>query len=255
MAFTDLSYTVGQGVLYAARRTMNGAQTGGFIDLGDVADFTIDPKQTFEDIEENRSGFGFTAAHVPTMTKLNVKMTVAQQSQANWERAVYGTASGSIAGATVTGESIVLYNGAMTPLAHPGVSSVTLSSGVLGTDYTVDAVNGAINVLAASTVFVAGTPTTVTANYTYATYTGKVEAFTTAQPIFILRLHQENTANGGQPAQVDVYQWAPDMADMLEFISKKHMTFKLNGMLLQDQSKPLPTAASPLSQFFKVTRG
>ena len=250
--YSDNSYGVFQGILYAAKRMMNGAQTGGFMDMLDVEAFTIDPKQKFEEVIESRTGYGFTAAHVPTESALNVKMTVLQGSQRNWERAVWGAASGAVAGGTVSGEAVTLYNGAMTPLAHPGVSLVTVSVGTVDVDYQVDAANGAILVLPTSTAIPAGAGVAATVSYTYGEYTGKIEAFVVAQPIFMLRLHGINTANNNQPTIVNVFQWAPDMSNMLEFIAKKRMKFELNGMLLQDQTKPIPTAAAPFSQFFNM---
>ena len=255
MAYTDLAYGVYQGVLYAAKRTMNGAQTGGWLDLGDCDEFIIDPKPKYEDINESRTGLGFNAAHVITQTDLNVKLRMLQGSQANWERALWGSASGSVAGSTVTGEAVTIYPGpSMVPLAHPSVSAVTVSAGVEGTDYTVDAANGALNILAGSAVFTSASGTAATVNYTFDTYTGSVEAYTTQQPILSLRLHGINTANNNQPTIVECYQWAPDMSNTLDFIGKKHMAFELGGMLLQDQTKPLATSTNLFSQFFKITR-
>ena len=234
MAFTDLSYSVYQGVMYAAKRTMNGAQIGGWIDMGDVDEFIIDPKPKYEDINESRSGLGFNAAHVITQTDINVKVRQLQGSMANWERALWGTASGAVTGATVSGEAVTIYPGpSMVPLAHPGVSAVTVSVGTVDTDYTVDAAMGAL-------LIVAGAP-----------------AFTDVavqQPILQLRFHGGNTANDQQPTIVECCQWAPDMAGSLNFIDKKHLASELGGMLLQDQTKPLATAANPFSQMFKITK-
>jgi hypothetical protein len=53
---------------------------------------------------------------------------------------------------------------------------------------------------------------------------------------------------------VNVYQWAPEMTDVLDIISKKHMNFKLKGMQIQDTTRPLPTAAVPYSQFFDIVK-
>ena len=255
MAYTDLAYGVFQGTLYAAKRTMNGAQTGGWLDLGDCDEFIIDPKPKYEDIKESRTGLGFTAAHVITETDLNVKLRMVQISQANLERAMWGTASGAVTGATVSGEAVTVYPGpSMVPLAHPGVSSVVVSGATVDVDYTVDAANGALIILASSGVFTDANGTDATVSYTYGDYTGSVDAYTTQQPILQLRLHGINTANNGQPTIVECFQWAPDMAGNLPFIDKKHMMFEMGGMLLQDQTKALATADNPHSQFFKITR-
>lgn len=255
MAFTDLSYSVYQGVLYAAKRTVNGPQTGGWIDMGDVDEFIIDPKPKYEDINESRSGIGFNAAHVITQTDINVKVRTLQGSMANWERALWGTSAGAVTGATVSGEAITVYPGpSMVPLAHPGVSGVTVSVGTLGTDYTVDAANGALLIVAGSGVFTNPAGTAATVSYTFADYTGTVEAYTVQQPILQLRFHGVNTANQQQPTIVECFQWAPDMAGSLNFIDKKHLMMELGGMLLQDQTKPLATAANPFSQMFRITK-
>jgi len=255
MAFTDLSYGVYQGVLYAAKRTMNGPQTGGWLDLGDCDQFVIDPKPKYEDINESRTGLGFNAAHVITQTDLNVKLQMLQGSNANWERALWGSASGTVTGATVSGEAVTIFPGpSMVPLKNPGVSAVTVSVGTVDVDYTVDAANGALLILDGAPAFTDAAGTAATVSYTFDTYTGSVEAYTTQQPILQLRLHGINTANNGQPTIVECYQWAPDMSSTLDFIGKKHMMFQLGGMLLQDQTKPLASSTNLFSQFFKVTR-
>lgn len=254
MAYTDLSYFVIQGQVFLAPRALNGALTGGYEHVGDVDQFQIDMKQKFEDIQESQSGLGLTAAHIPTETALNVKMNVLQPSAPNWERAVWGKHGGAVTAGSVTGEAITLYNDRRSFLAHPGVSSVIVAGAVENTDYTVDLANGTITVLATSTAAPAGTPLVTTVSYDYAAYTGKIEAFTTAQPIFSVRINGKNSANG-QPILANIHQWAPNMSDMLDMISKKHMVFALNGMLLQDQTLPLPAAADDLSQFFSIVKG
>ncbi len=263
MSFTDLSYFIGQGSLYAAKRVKNGDQVGGYISLGDASSFVIDPKQTFENISESQSGYGLTAAHVATETMLNVKLTLIQPSNENWAKAMWGTASGTVTGATVTGEAVVVYPGpSVVPMAHPGVSNVTLSAGAVDTDYTVDSANGVINILEGSTTFTDAAGTAATVSYDFDDYTGSVEAFTIAQPCFRLLYVCKNTANQGlsgsniiaQPTRVECYQWEPDMAGTIELLAKKHTTFELNGMLTQDQTLPTPTVDSPVSQFLKITR-
>jgi hypothetical protein len=251
MAFNDNSYGLFQGQLFLAARTMNGPMTGGYMPVGDADMFTIDPKQKFEDIEESQTGMGLTSAHIPTQTSVSAKMRLLNIKMDNWERAVWGTKSGAVAGGTVSGEPVVVYANSMVPLAHPGVSNVAIAGLTEGTDYVVDARQGAVTILPTST---ATFPMTTTASYSYDAYSGKVEAFTQNQPVFSVMLLGINTANSNQPVRVECYQWAPDMAKVLNMIEKKHMNFELDGMLLQDQSRPLPTADSPLSQFFTVMK-
>lgn len=254
MAFTDSSYGLFQGQLFIAERAFNGALLGGFHFMGDVDMFSVDPKQKFEDIKESQSGLGLTAAHIPTETDVTVKLRTLDIKIANWIKATWGGSSGAVVGGSASGEAVVLYNGCLTPLAHPGVTNVVISGAVLGTDYTVDAVNGAINVLTSSTTIPDGTPLSTTISYDYAAYNGKVEAFTTGQKYYSLRLHGRNTAQGNQPVIVTCHQAALDMAKSFNLIDKKHFAIELDGMLLQDTTLPLPQAPTDLSQFFSVVK-
>lgn len=255
MSFSDSSYGLFQGQLFIAERAFNGALLSGFEFIGDADLFSVDPKQKFEDIKESQSGLGLTAAHIPIETDVSVKLRTLDIKIANWIRATWGGSAGAVASASVSAEPVVLYNGLMTPLAHPGVSAVVLAGGaVLGTDYTVDAVNGSITVLPGSTAIPAGTPLSTTVAYTHAAYSGKVEAFTTGQRYYTLRLQGRNTAQGNQPVIVTCHQAALDMAKSFSLIEKKHQTFELDGMLLQDTTKPLPQLATDLSQFFNIVK-
>lgn len=254
MAFNDSSYGLFQGQVFIAERGLNGAQIEGFRFIGDVDKFIIDPKQKFEDIKESQTGLGLTAAHIITETDVGVTLNTLDMRMSNWVRATWGSTQGKVAAATGVTESVVLYNDCLTALRHPGVSGVNVPGAVVGTDYTVDAVNGSITVLPGSTVIAAGSPLTVTVTYDHAAYNGKVEAFTTGQRYYTLRVQGRNTAQGNQPVIVTCHQAALDMASAFNLIEKKHMALELKGMLLQDTTKPLPTAPGDLSQFFSVVK-
>jgi hypothetical protein len=257
MSYNDSSYALYQGSFYLQERSLNGADLTGYQFVGDVDMFTIDPKQKFEDIEESQTGLGLTAAHILTGTSVTSKFRALDTKFANWIRATWGGGGTAVAGGSVTGESIVLYNGQVTKLAHPGVSSLVLSVGpaaVVNTDYTVDTVNGTIAVLAASTVIVAGTPQTYTAAYTKAAYGGKVQAFVTGQRYYRALLVGRNVAQGNQPVHVICNQISFDMAKSLSLIDKKHVNFEMDGMLLQDTLIATPVTSTDLSQFFSVTK-
>lgn len=255
MAFSANGYSLYQGSLYLAERTLNGGFLTGFDEVGDVDMYSIDPTQKFEDIEESQTGGGFTAAHIPVSTSMKVKFRALDGKMANWVRATWGGTAGSVTGASASGESIVLYNGMMTPLLHPGVSNVVISGAVLGTDYTVDAVNGAIKVLASSSTIPDGTPLSTTVSYDYATYNGKIHAFTTGQRYYTARLHARDTAKGNAPFLVVTNQIAFDMAKTFNLIGKKHFEMEMDGMCLQDTLIPIPVLPTDPSQFMTVTRG
>lgn len=250
MAFNDVSRIILQGVLSIAPRDFNGARTGGYRDLGQVDLFSIDPKPKFEDIMDSRESPAGTTDHVLTEIDFAAKIRMLDASLQNWALANYGQSSGAVAGASVSNESIVLYNGMKTPLAHPGVSNVVISGAVLGTDYTVNAASGTINVLAGSTAAPDGSPLTTTASYDHAAYNGKVEAFTVPQKYFSLRLEGINVAQGGQPVICDVWQWAPDPVKILNLIDKKHIALELDGKMIKDES----ITAAGLSRYYRLLK-
>lgn len=254
MAFTDSSYGLFAGQFFIAERALNGAALTGFQFVGDVDMFSIDPKQKFEDIEESQSGLGLTAAHILTGTSVTVKFRALDTKMANWIRATWGGGGTSVTGASVASESVVLYNGQMTPLAHPGVTNVVVAGAVVTTDYIVDAVNGTLTVPTTSSTIPDGTPLTTTVAYDYATYAGKVQAFTTGQRYWTTRLNGKNVAQGNQPTLVTCNQIAFDMAKTLNLIEKKHFQFEMDGMCLQDTTVALPADPTDLSQFFSIVR-
>lgn len=257
MSYTDSSYGLYQGSFYLQERTQNSTNLTGYQFVGDVDMFTIDPKQKFEDISESQTGLGLTAAHILTETSVSVKFRALDTKMANWIRATWGGGGSSVTGASTSGEAITLYNGQVTKLLHPGVSSVVLTfspSVTLTTDYTVDAVNGTLSVPTTSPAVVSGSPVSGTAAYTYATYAGKVQAFVTGQRYYRGLLIGRNVAQGNAPVHVIVNQITFDMAKALDLIAKKHVNFEMDGMCLQDTLIATPTSSSDLSQFFSVIK-
>jgi hypothetical protein len=135
---------------------------------------------------------------------------------------------------------------------------------VLGTDYTADLTNGSITITSGSLLVPAFNNTfgvapagsggvSITSAYSYAAYTGKVEAFTTGIQYFTVRFQGINVVNS-QPVIVTAYQVGLDMAKMLAFIGNKSNNFELDGMFLQDTTKSLPSASAPYSQFFNIAK-
>lgn len=181
-------------------------------------------------------------------------------------------ASGTVVGAylTAAGSGYAAPTATITtPGAGTGcVLAVNLSGAAVagaGVDYTLDSANGTLQLNPASTkvptfndrygVSPAGSGQVwLKAAYTYAAYAGKVEAFTTGIQYFTLRLNGVNVANNSQPVIVTGYQFAADMAKVLSMIDSKSFNLELDGMLLQDTTRSLPSAASPFSQFFTVLK-
>lgn len=180
-------------------------------------------------------------------------------------------ASGKIVGAYVTaaGSGYVAPTATITTPGSGTGATLQANMGaaalVLNTDYTVDATNGSLTILPGSLIVPAFTNqygvapagsggVNITVAYSYAGYTGKVEAFTTSIQYYTLRLQGINVANS-QPVIVNAYQVALDMTKVMSFIDSKSNNTELDGMFLQDTTKPLPTPAAPYSQFFNIVKG
>ena len=254
-AATDTTYALTQGKVYMASRIANGAINSGYLWVGDADKVEISTTQKFDDIEESYTGNRLVAAHAPIGTSLNFKINCLQIDTANLQKAYYATYAGAVTGASVVAELITLYNGAMTPLANPGVSAVVAVkvagsvAEVIGTDITVDAANGTITVLPASTVVPAGAGVPSSVNYTFGTYTGKIEPFTTAIVEFSIFVAGFNIMNGNAPFLARLHRVSMNMAKMLSLIDNKHIALELDGMLLPDS-----TQAAGKSQFFQIVK-
>ena len=245
----DLTYALLQGKVYLATRAANGAQNGGLIWVGDCDKVDISTTQKFDDIEESQSGNRNVAAHIPIGTTMAVKVNMLYLSRDNLAIAYMGTATGPVTGATITAEAVTLYNNAVTPLANPGVSAVTVSVGTLGTDYTINATSGFITVLPGSIAVPAGPGVAATVNYTFATYAGIVEAFTKQITEYFLVVEGLNTANGSAPFLGYFYRVSINLAKMLAMIDSKHAMLEVDGMLLPDLTAPVGR-----SQWFTIAK-
>lgn len=234
----DLTYALLQGKVYMATRIANGAQNGGLLDIGDCDKVDITTTQKFDDIEESRTGNRNVAAHIPVGTTMAVKINMLYLSRDNLSIAYMGNSNGPVAGATVSAEPVTLYNNSVTPLAHPNVSAVTVSVGTLGTDYTIDAPSGFIQVLPTSVAVPAGPGVAATVNYTYAAGTGSMEAFMKPITEYFLVVSGINTANGSAPFLGYFYRVSINLAKTLAMIDSKHAMLEVDGMLLPDSLAP-----------------
>lgn len=252
---TDVTYYVGQGTVFMAPRVSGGAVSGGFLALGDCDHLSIEVNQKFDDIEESQSGNRLVAAHVPVGATYSFKMNLLQWSRQNLAKFLYGTDGGAVALGTVTGEAVKAYASSMTPLANPGVSAVVVHNGaaslVEGTDYTVDAANGTLTWLPGSTVVTSvASPVSLTVDYSYAAYSGKVEAVTATMPEIAIRFNGLNTANGGSPVIVTLHRAAINLAKTLDLLNNKHGSLEVDGMLLPDTT----ITTTGLSQFYNLIK-
>lgn len=242
----DKYFAVPQGKVYIASRDAVG-QTSGFTWIGDTDGFTINTAQQYLDIYESYSGNRNSVAHIPTQSDYSCEVSILNIDADNLARAFYGT-TGAVAGASVVGEAVTAYNGQMSPLKYPDVTSVVVKNGattlVNNTDYTVDAVNGTITILAGSTQVPAGPGVALTVDYTHGAIAGRMKLMTGGLKDYTLRF--EGQSKFDNLTQIGtLHRVALDMAQTLSLIGTGVNKLVVKGKLL-----PASEQAVGESQYF-----
>ncbi len=251
MAFNNTGYLLNQGRVFIQERQFNGPPVGGLVWVGDADNVALSMSQKTDDIVDNFTGSGMIVAAPVTETTGDLTISVLDMRMKNWAMATWGTDSGAQIAGTVSGESIVMFNGQYVKLAHMGVSNVAVAGATLNTDYVMDtAAHGMLRVLDTSPAVPEGAPLTTTVSYDYAANNGKVEAFVLGQKYYTVVVAGINTAQGNQPTVLTIKQIQLSVSKKFDMISKKHMAFELMGKVMYDQSLPLATVAGDLSNLF-----
>lgn len=243
---SDKYFAVPQGKVYIASRDAAGL-TSGFSYVGDCDGFTISASQQYLDIYESNSGNRGIVAHIPTQADYSAELSMLNIDGVNLARAFYGDTT-AVAGASVVGESVTAYNGAMAPLKYPGVSAVTVTKGatplVLNTDYTLDAANGTITILPGSTVVSGATASALTVNYTHSGIAARARLFTQGLKDYTLRF--EGKSKFDDLVQIGtIHRIALDLAQTLSLIGTGVNKLDVKGKLL-----PATEQAAGESQYF-----
>ena len=242
------NYFSGQGKVFIKSKV-----SGGWKHVGDADKFVLEISQKFDDVHESMSGSRLVALHIPTETVPSIKMNLLEWSVENLVRAVYGSSEGAKTAGTVTAEAVSAYAGSFAFLKHLKVSSVVLKQGattlVEGTDYRIDLNGGAIEFLSGSTIVTGSSAVSLTADYSYAAYAGKVEGMVGAMQEYEMKFVGKNIADSGAPVVVDIKRAALNLPKNLQFLDSKHGSLELDGMMLYDA-----TVGAGESAFFSITK-
>lgn len=171
---------LGRGKLFLDNLDALGNRTG-MQDLGNVTSFETENKVEIKEKYESMDPASSLYARGVTRQTVTLKITGDEFTLDNLARALLGTivqVTGT--GATVTAEAFTagspngIIQGRYYPLAHRNITTLTdiktgSTSGVLGTDYSIDLLRGIVYVIPGSTLFTAGVQ--LTADYIYGTYT------------------------------------------------------------------------------------
>lgn len=252
-----MDYFSGQGKLYLGSRSAAGnPETLRWI--GDVADFSFSAEPDVLEAKENYSGNRQTVVRITRELKMSMKASMRQISADNLKLMLLGDtvaqASGSVTGETISPTTGTLAVGNVFLLGGQDVSAVTIkdSSGtpkalVAGTDYTLNAKGGSIEILDVTTNGPFTLP--LKADYTKAAAT-RVKMFTAANQEFWLRFEGLNTAvSGYPPVIVDIYRVRLDPVKDFGLINDDLGNFELAGSCLVDQTK---TVSSDFGQFGRM---
>ena len=239
MATTTKYCAVSQGKVFIATRDAAG-KTSGYTWIGDCDGFTINTTQEYLDWQESYSGNRATVGHLPVKSDYTAELSILNIDGENLARAFYGTSS-TVASGSVVGETINGYNGAMSPLKYPGVSSVVVKKGattlVAGTDYTVDAENGTITILAGSTQVPSGPAVALTVDYSHGGVASRLKLMTQGVKDYSLRF--EGKSKFDDLVQIgEIHRINLDMAATLQLIGTGVNKLGVKGKLLPAAEQP-----------------
>lgn len=245
-------YFRGQGKLeYAERNPLTGAQTSGYIWVGNVTALTLALEVGSVDHFESHTGQSLQDVMIETTKKATGTMTMEDYNTEVLARFMYGTET-QIAAATVTAETVIAKLGQSQALANIGITtwtSLTNSAGTTtyteGTDYTLDRRTGMVKFLSGGTIT---QDQSLRANYAFGK-TQKASAFTSPNSPIILRFNGLNTVEADSPVVIDVYKFRFTPLSQLPLIGNEISNFEVRGTALYDDQRADSTADG---RFFRV---
>ena len=234
MALQNYYYS-GQGSLMAAVRDPLTGKPMGFERIGNVPELTLDIEVTNFEHKESESGARGLDLIINKERKGKFSFKMESITPANLALGLMGSAS-TVAGATVSGETVKVYLGLRTPLEHPDVSGVTITIDAVplvpGTDYTLDEANGVIIWPETATTNVSAGDT-ATVGYTYGGY-DRLDAFTQSNANErYLRFEGLNTVDDSRVI-VDLYRCQFDPLTGYGLINEELASVDVTGSLLAD---------------------
>lgn len=231
-------YYSGQGSLFVAERDAVTGKPKGFIPVGNVPELSIDIEVTNFEHKESESGNRLVDLVINKEKKGKFSFKLENLSLENLALGLWGETV-AVAGGTVVDEVIAIPTGGKGrkyDLAHLKVSAVTVEddTGVTtyaaGTDYVLDAENGAITIPSGSTIAAGAN---IKVSYTYAGYT-RLDAFTnTVAPERYLRFEGINTVDGSRVV-VDIFRAQFDPLTGYGLLNEELGSVDMKGSILAD---------------------
>lgn len=219
-------YYSGQGVVLLASRLLTGLP-GPFRAIGNVSSLKLTVETSVLEHKESQTGQRGVDLRLTTETKCKLSMTLENFISANLADALRGTTSTVEAGTAVAGSVSGGAVGDIVSLGVIGLTALTVTGKVRGTDYTANMDSGTIQWLTAQ----AG-PSIVT-SLTYNAFK-RIDALTNGVQEVYMRFEGLNTADGNKPVIVEVFKFSSDPLKELSLIGDGVEQFQLEGNVLAD---------------------
>ncbi|MFV3367561.1 hypothetical protein ACNFH5_05200 [Pseudomonas sp. NY15435] len=234
----------GVGVLYIQRLGLADAILR---DMGDVEQLKFAHRTTSTTWKQHRRPGGGNLAKLDTLEGIDLTVQAQEWTPENQALFLQGGLE-NLAVETVTGESIVLVPGGLSPTEFPGPTNVVLTKTAGSTPIPADAVvvsAAGVRVPADSTAITEATPATIAYTSTKGT---RIQPIIEAGAEYKLVFDGLNEADSGRPVVVTVHRWKAPPAEELSLIDAENPGKLLaKGEVLADSSRP--TDESP---FYRI---
>ena len=241
---TEFSY-IGKGSVYLREK---GTATP-LRAVGNVSELTLRATEDKKELLDYQSAGGGQANSLRRISAVEITMAMRDFVAENIALAVFGSAS-AVAGSSVMNEAVVARLDGLTPLAHIGPTSVTVTdvpgttTYTAGSDYIVSP--GGIFIPAGSTI---SDGDTIHVDYTWGAQR-EIEALVNAGKDWQLRFVGLNEAKSGKAIVVDIHRARFGPIQEYGLIGDDYATMALSGDALKDTD----ISGAGISQYFLVTQ-
>jgi len=247
------SYLNGQGKVYIAQRTSGGAISGEWIEVGNSDSVVVTFDSSYIEHQESCSGQRRTVTRVLDSQTVTMTMNTFNFNRKMLAVALLGEEA-AIAGATVTDEAFTLFGSATIIFTDkPDISAVSITNTAGGTaltpttDYTVDALNGAITFTSTgiAKLTVSGSNFTGLIDYTYAAL-DKVKGFTGTEKEYAVKFIGINRVDN-EAVIANIHRVRMSPANQLSLIGTENSSYEISGLVQPDS-----TQAAGESQYLTI---
>jgi hypothetical protein len=223
--------------VFAAARGAGGA-LGGFYPLGNCPELILSPGAAADLFATGNGAGGAPDALAPAGEMPSVALTIEEFSAANLKHLLRARVA-TVAGGSVTSESVTAAHGALAFLANIGVTSIAAVRNAAGTvtyvpgvDYVTDVAGCAIETIAGGSI---ANGATLKVDYTFAAHE-RAAAFVDAPPYVALRIAGINTADN-RAFVLDCYKVRFPAAESVELIGDRVARARLRCRLFYDTDR------------------